>query len=133
MACDARVTSLRDALVGAVAGLEVEVRRPVVTEVLAELTGGASSRLGDVTRCHGGVEPVPSHDLVHVRRGDQARVDEWVKPVDDYVRAPEPQHGETSAGETPELGRRLGERREAEQRGPIHIPGPTLVLCDGLG
>ena len=110
------MAGLRYALVGAVAGLEVEVRSPVVAEVLAELTGGAGGNLRDVTSCHRRVESVASHDLVHVRRRDQARVDEGVEPVNDDVWAAEPQHSETRTGETPELGRRLGERREAEQR-----------------
>ena len=89
------VGELRHPLVGAVAGAEVHDRRPVVGEVLGERAGRAG-RVGDqvVARgaVHARVERVPAHDLVHVRRGERARVHEGVEPLDHELRAPESDH-----------------------------------------
>ena len=122
--CYVRVAVLRHALEGPVARLEVQVRRPVVGQVLGERAGGAVRTLGDVARRHRGVERVAAHDLVDVRRGDLAGVDQprtqhhkcqsrssllgrscqleggensRVKPVDDDLGTSEPQHGGASA------------------------------------
>lgn len=58
---DLAVDHLRDALVGAVAGAEVDVGGPVVGEVLGKTAGGAGGEFGDVgvgAGGHGGVEGV---------------------------------------------------------------------------
>ncbi|KAH8159689.1 hypothetical protein CIB48_g8568, partial [Xylaria polymorpha] len=123
-------TTLGNTLVRAVPGLEVQVGGPVVAEVLAEGAGGARRGGRDVAGGHGGVEGVAAHDLVHVRRGDGARVHEGVEPVDDDLRAPEPQHREPAAAA--ELRYRPRERREAEDRRPIHHP-VTSESCDECG
>lgn len=84
-----------------------------------ELASRAGRLLGDVAGGHGGIERVASNDLVHVRGGDQAGVDEGVEPVDDDIRAAEPKHRHAAAG-TAELRDRRGERREAKERSPLH-------------
>ncbi len=109
-----RSATLGDALVAAVASLEVQVRCPVVGEVIGKLAGGAGGVLGDVVGGHGDVEGVAADNLVDMRRGDLAGVDEGVDPVDDDLSAPEPKHGH-AVGATA-LGGRLGERREGEER-----------------
>lgn len=47
---------------------------------------------------HRGVEGVAPHDLVQVRRGDHAGVDQGVESVDDELRALETQHRHSLAG-----------------------------------
>lgn len=74
---EAQVGDLRDALVGPVASLEVEIRRPVVTEVLAVCAAGACRDLGGIVACrgHACVERVSTDDLMHVRRGHTTGLD----------------------------------------------------------
>ena len=108
-------------LEGAVPGPEVKVGGPVVGEVVRELARGAGGGLGDVTGGHGGVEAVSSDNLVDVGGGKLTGVDEGVETVNDNLGASESQHGETTS--TTELGRSLGQRREGEERSPMHF-GP---------
>ena len=49
---DVRSAQLLDPFEAAVAGFEVQVRRPVVTEVIRECTGGAACAAGDVAGRH---------------------------------------------------------------------------------
>lgn len=114
-----RMASLRNTLVSAIACLEIEVRCPVVAEILTELAGSAGSNIGDITGGHRSIEGVSSHNLVNVWRGDQARVDKGVEPVNNDIRASEPQHRE-AATRSAELGRRFGEGREGEESSPMH-------------
>lgn len=65
-----RMAGLRNTLVSTVACLEVEVCRPVVAEVLAELASSAGSSIGDITSGHRSIEGISSHDLVDVWGGD---------------------------------------------------------------
>ncbi len=92
---DADVGELGHAPVGAVAGAEVQHRRPVVGEVLGERAARAG-RVGDQVvarrRVHARVERVAAHDLVHVRRRHRARVYQRVEALDDELRAAEPDH-----------------------------------------
>lgn len=60
-----RGTALRHTLVSSVAGLEVQVGRPVVAEILRESTCGARSLVSDVAG-HGHVERVAAYDLMDV-------------------------------------------------------------------
>lgn len=142
------MAELGNTLVGAVAGLEVQVGSPVVAEVLAcicvskyamrvilneriltELTGGAVSSGGDITGRHGGVETVSTHNLVNVGGRNGAGVDEGVETVNDNVRASESEH--SGAETTAELGRRIGEGSEAEDSRPNHF-ARLLVLQTGV-
>lgn len=85
------VRDLRDALVTSVRGSEVDVRRPVVAEVVGRATGRAGCLLGDVGRRHGDVEGVASYDLVHVRGWRPARLHERVEALNGDLRASETQ------------------------------------------
>jgi len=49
---DVRSAQLLDPFEAAVAGFEVQVRRPVVAEVIRECTGGAACAAGDVAGRH---------------------------------------------------------------------------------
>lgn len=99
--CDAAVATepyvgeLGDALVGTVASTEVQDGGPVVGEVLGERAAGAGRVLDKVVcgRVHVGRERVAAHDLVHMRRADNAWVDERVEALDDELRAAEADHG----------------------------------------
>lgn len=119
-----RSTTLLNTLVCAVLRLEVQVRGPVVGEILRELAGCAGCGVRDVTGGHGDVEAVSSDDLVDVGRGDLARVDEGVKTVDDDLGAPESQHGHATLATV--VGRRFGERHEGEEAGPMHFDGGLM-------
>ena len=90
-----QVHHLRHALVGAIARLEVEVRRPVVREVLAKRARRAGRLDGGVVldRRHGGVEGVAADDLVDVRRLDHPWSHQGIQTLDDELRALEPHHG----------------------------------------
>lgn len=82
---------LRHALVGAVPGLEVNIGRPVVGEILrvcATRAGGGRRRVVAIGR-HARVEGVASDDLVHVRGRCVARLNEGVDTVDRELRASE--------------------------------------------
>jgi hypothetical protein len=127
-----RSTALRNAHEGAVAGLEVQVRRPIVGEILGELAGGASSGSRNIARCHRGVEAVSSYDLVDVSSGDLARVDEGVKPVDNDLGASKSQHGYRTTTAT-HLGCRFSERGEGEERGPKHCEELDIVGVGWMG
>ena len=127
--CNVRGASLLDPLVGAVLGLEEEVCGPVVGEVLGKAAGGAGGLAGDVAGGHGHVERVSSDDLVDVRRGDLAGVDQGVETVDNHLSTSESQHGKSTAATaaaaepteaTTELGRRLSGRCKGEESGPLH-------------
>ena len=88
---------LRHALVGAVAGAEVEVRGPVVGEVVAVAACCAGRVVGNVGQRHRLVESVATDDLVLVRGWDGAGVDQRIDAVDDELVAAEPEHGWTRA------------------------------------
>jgi len=88
---ESQVGDLRNALEGPVAGLVIEVRRPVVAEILAVCAAGARRDLGRVVAVgrHAGVERVSTDDLVHVGGWHIARLDQGVNLVDDELRATE--------------------------------------------
>lgn len=112
-------------LVGAIAGLEVEVGSPVVGKVLGELASRASRRVGHVAGRHGGVEAIAADNLVDVRRGDGSRVDQRVETVNDELGASEPQHRQPAAAA--ELGHGIGERGEKRKEGSaIHVDSTLL-------
>jgi hypothetical protein len=75
------VGNLRNTLVASVPGLEVQIRRPVVRQVIRITARRARSQIGDVSLRHRGVERVASHNLMHVRRRGLARVDQRVDPI----------------------------------------------------
>jgi hypothetical protein len=83
------VRDLRNALVTPIPRLEVQVGGPVVGKVVSRSTRRARGDLGNVRVGHGGVEGIAADDLVHVRRGDLARVNEGVEALDGDLRAPE--------------------------------------------
>ena len=86
---------LRDTLKGAVASAEKQHGGPVVGKVLGKSTARASA-LGDEIvrrRVHGRVERVSAHNLVQMRRGNGARVDERVESIDHQLRTAESHHG----------------------------------------
>jgi len=71
----------RDLLVGTVRSAEEHHRRPIVGEVLGERAGRACALLADVTS-HVGLECVAANDLMQVRRGRLARLDERIEALD---------------------------------------------------
>lgn len=95
LALQSQVNHLRHPLIAPVLGPEVQVGRPVVGKVLGEGAGGAGGLGGRVvvTRRHGRVEGVAADDLVHVRGGEHARVDERVETLDGELAALEAHHG----------------------------------------
>ncbi len=108
-----------------VAGTEVQDRRPVVGEVLhVGTTGAAGGSDQIVTRTHRGIERVATHDLVQMRRGQKARVDQRVEALKDELRAAEPYHG---LGGGP-----LGGQERPCQTLPLHLDLPLLRPGDGV-
>ena len=69
------VRHLGHSLVGAVAGFEVQVRRPVVGDIFLEVASCARAELRDVGGGHRGGECVSPHNLVHVRGRGHAGID----------------------------------------------------------
>jgi hypothetical protein len=88
-----RNTSLLNTLKSSVTGLEVQVRRPIVGEILRELASGARSRGSNITRRHRSIEPISSYNLMDVTGWDLAGVDEGVETIDNRLRTTESQHG----------------------------------------
>src|SRR3569833_1174503 len=98
---------LRDAVVRAVARLEVQQSRPVVGRVLGELAGRARGLRANIPR-HGGVERIPSFYLMHVGAGDGTGLDDGVEALDDQLAASEAQVS-------------LGGPGERDERSPLHL------------
>ena len=73
---NARVALLRHALVRPVPGLEVQVRGPVVREILRERTRGAVRHGRDILSRHRSVERVAANDLMDVGTRYGAGIDE---------------------------------------------------------
>jgi hypothetical protein len=91
LGAQAQIDYLGNSLEGAVACLEVDIGGPVVGKVLRVSAAGASRHRRGVVHGggHGGVERVASHDLMHVCRGDIARLDQGVDLVDGQLGAAE--------------------------------------------
>lgn len=91
-----------DSSKGPVSRAEVHDGGPVIAKVVGEGAGGAGRGGGWVVaggRVHGDVEGVAADDLVEVRGGGRAGVDEWVETLDDQLRALEAHHGHLALGE----------------------------------
>jgi hypothetical protein len=113
-----RSATLLNTLVGTILGLEVEVSRPVVGEILGEGTGGAASGVGDIASGHGRVEAVSSNDLMDVTRRNLSGVHQRIQPVDDNLSTTKSKHRHRSS---PGVGRGLGEPGERKKSCPIHV------------
>jgi hypothetical protein len=85
----APVWNLRYTLVGAITGLEVKVRRPIVGQIVGGTASSTGREVANVRRRHGRVEGVAPHNLVHVRGAELAWVDERVESLDGDLRASE--------------------------------------------
>ncbi|KJR83613.1 uncharacterized protein SPSK_04359 [Sporothrix schenckii 1099-18] len=84
--------------------LEVQHRRPVVGKVLRHLARCARRPRGHIT-CHRHVEGVAADNVVHMRRGERARLARRIEPLVDERRAWEPQSGVRRNGERQKRGR----------------------------
>ena len=96
------VRDLRYSFVRSISGLEVEVGRPVVGKILGVATCGARRLLGDICHLHCSVEGITTDNLMQMRRGSLAGIDERIDTINGELRAAEPQHGEAIV--TSELG-----------------------------
>ena len=119
------VRNLGNPLKGAVLGLEVSARRPVVAEVLRVGAAGASGlgRGVEDTGRHAGVERVASDDLMDVGAPNNTRIDQGVDPVDGKLGAAEP-HQLLGSGE-------LHHRQGGSERLVQHLSGWIQVVCCG--
>lgn len=115
---------LGHALVGPIAGPEVQDRGPVVGEIFRERAAGARGVRGEIVgrRVHGSVEGIPSDDLVQMRRRYGAGVDQRVYAVNDELRAAETQHLQHLSGAM------LREKRQGESF-PLHIGRNSCYYC----
>lgn len=101
-----RSTTLWNPFITPIARLKIQIRRPIIREIIRKLTSRAARVGRDIVCGHGDVERVTPHNLVDVWRGHLAGVDEGVDPVDDDLGAAEPEHSQAAAAA--ELGRALG-------------------------
>ena len=84
-AVDAPIRSLRNPLVGSIAGLEVQVCSPVVGEIVSRPTCGTRSELRDVRRGHRRIEGIAADNLVHMGGRSLARIDEPVMECSQFT------------------------------------------------
>lgn len=87
------IRNLWHPLIAPVPRPEIQIRRPVVRQILGVAASRATGELANIAGRHGRVEGVAANDLVHVRRRCHAGVHERIDAVDDELRAAEAKHG----------------------------------------